>query len=73
MHTNDDHPLTVTSAKEATLLHVTAAHRDAEAAIANRRDMIETARGFGATWDEIGAACGMSRQTAHKRFGNGVT
>lgn len=55
--------------KAAALLHVTAANRSAEAISANRVELIKAARSFGATWAEIGVALGVSRQTAHKRFG----
>lgn len=31
--------------------------------------MVSTAKHFGATWEQIGAALGISRQAAHERFG----
>lgn len=58
--------------KEAALQHVRAAHREAEVLIQNRIEMLIAARSFGATWDDLGAAMSMSRQTAHKRFGRQV-
>jgi hypothetical protein len=51
------------------LAWVTMMHRSAEAATANRRQAIERARAWGATWEELGEAMAMSRQAAHKRFG----
>lgn len=54
---------------ESYLAWVTMEHRRAEAACANRLDAIERARAWGATWEQLGAAMGMTRQTAHKRFG----
>jgi hypothetical protein len=45
------------------------AHRDAEAAVANRIDMIVACLKLGASWTDIGAATGLSRQQAHRRFG----
>lgn len=52
----------------ACLAHVTSSHRLAEAALASRSDMLRAARDLGATWEQLGEAMGMSRQTAHKRF-----
>lgn len=69
---NGDTPMVHDDAKAAALAHVTNTHREAETAIANRLEMLRTARTFGATWDDLGAAMGMSRQTAHKRFGSSV-
>lgn len=53
------------------LAWVTMQHRQAEAAIANRQHAIQQAREYGASWEELGASLGMSRQMAHKRFGHG--
>lgn len=66
---DDDPPLGMADALTAVLQHVRAAHREAETAILNRAEMIEAARSFGASWEQLGQAMGMSRQTAHKRFG----
>lgn len=55
--------------RAAAIQHVRAAHRAAETAIENRIELLRAARSFGATWDELGAAMEMSRQTAHKRYG----
>ena len=51
------------------LAWVAMTHRSAEAAVINRSQAIERARAFGCTWDELGGAMGMTRQTAHKKFG----
>lgn len=56
--------------RAALLAHLAAVHRDTETSATNRAEMVEQARLLGATWDEIGAALGMTRQAAHKRFGN---
>lgn len=55
-------------ARRAMLQIVTMANRNAETAIENRVDAINMALERGATWTELGAAMGMSRQAAHKRF-----
>jgi len=52
----------------AVLTLLAAAHRDFETSAAMRVDMVRQARMFGATWDDIGNALGMTRQAAHKRF-----
>ena len=59
-------------AKGTLLQNVTMTHRLAEAHNANRIEAIRMALDFGATWAELGASMGMSRQAAHRRFGNGV-
>lgn len=69
---HDDEPVRNGEMRAVTLRHVLIGHQLAETAIANRIELIRMARSFGATWDEIGAALGMSRQTAHKRFGHVV-
>lgn len=56
--------------KAAALAHVRSQHREAEASLLTRIEAIRVARSFGATWTELGEAMGMSRQTAHKRFGS---
>jgi hypothetical protein len=58
--------------KMAVLQNVRMQHRAAEAATANRIEAIRMALDLDATWADIGAAMGMSRQLAHRRFGNGV-
>lgn len=55
--------------REIALEQVGTTNRLAEAAIANRIAAVELARGLGLSWTAIGAAMGVSRQTAHKRFG----
>ena len=69
-HVDGDDEVRRVEALAATLLHVASAHRAAEAAIASRADMIQAARDFGASWDDLGRVMGMSRQAAHKRFGD---
>lgn len=71
MHEHDP-PVTNGEARAAALIHVKAAHEEAEAAIQTRIAMIRSARDFGASWHDVGEAMGMSRQTAHKRFGQYV-
>jgi hypothetical protein len=44
-------------------------HMHAETASEIRLMAVRMARDDGATWEAIGGALGMSRQTAHKRFG----
>lgn len=68
----DGEPVTNGEVKAAALQHVRTQHREAEAAIQNRLEMIRAARAFGASWAELGEAMEMSRQTAHKRFGQQV-
>lgn len=58
--------------KAAVIQNVRMQHRAAEAANANRIEAIIMAISFGATWTELGAAMGMSRQAANKRFANAV-
>jgi len=60
------------AAKRAVLNMVTMWNRTADASNANRIESIRTALEFGATWSELGAAMGISRQLAHRRFANGV-
>lgn len=69
---NGSDPVSHDDAKATSLLHLTAEHRLAEAAVASRLDAMRMARGFGATWEEIGAAMGISRQTANKKYGREV-
>ena len=64
---NDD-PVGKGEAKAASLLHLEATHREAEAAHTARIMSIRVAQSFGASWSDIGAATGMSRQAAHNRF-----
>lgn len=47
-------------------------HVLAEAAITNRIEAIRLARELGVSWTVIGAAMGMSRQSAHKHFSGAV-
>jgi hypothetical protein len=54
--------------KRIALEQVENTHRLCEAALANRIRAVQLARELGASWDEIGAAMGMSRQSAHKHF-----
>lgn len=42
----------------------------AEAAAEIRTAAVRLCRDLGCSWADIGAACGMSRQAAHKRFGH---
>ena len=56
-------------AREAVLAQLRAAHRLADAVTTNRAEMVREARRFGASWQDIGDAIGMTRQSAHKRFG----
>lgn len=56
-------------ARSAVLAHLVGMHRTAEAAIQNRAEGVEQARRFGATWQDIGEALGMTRQAAYKKFG----
>lgn len=65
-------PVTGDAAKRAVLQAVKNDHRWAEAAIANRNDSIRRALEFGATWNELGVAMGLSRQAAHRRFNGAV-
>lgn len=55
--------------KAAALAMLRSRHLETEASIQTRLETIRGARVFGATWAEVGEAMGMSRQTAHKRFG----
>ena len=50
------------------LAQVKMTHDHAEAALAIRITAITLARHAGCSWEHIGEALGMSRQTAHKRF-----
>lgn len=63
-----DNAVIVAQAKATCLEHVTETHRTAVAAIDNRIDAMRMAVRFGATWTELGAAMGMSKQAAHSRF-----
>lgn len=56
-------------ARDAWLEHLRTAHREVELAIAHRQVMVQQARRFGATWQHVGDALGMTRQGAHKLFG----
>lgn len=67
-----DDPVTHDGMKGAALLHVTSAHLQAEAALATLTEMVRAARGFGASWDEVGRAMNISRQVAHRRFSANV-
>lgn len=65
----DDDAVRNGQARKAALSHVRSQHREAEALILTRIEAIRAARLFGATWEELGEAMEMSRQSAHKRFG----
>lgn len=69
---NGDDPVTHDGAKVAALLHVTAANVEADAAQATLTEMVRVARRFGASWEEVGKAIGVSRQVAHRRFSANV-
>lgn len=45
-----------------------AAHLEHEQALGRRDELAMRAAELGATWREVGAACGMSAQAAHERF-----
>ncbi len=45
-----------------------AAHLEHEQALQRRDELAIQAAELGATWREVGAACGMSAQAAHERF-----
>src|SRR4051812_42812068 len=68
-HDDDERPVQNGEVRAAALQHVRAAHRAAETAAQNRIELLRAARSFGATWEQLGEAMDMSRQTAHKRFG----
>jgi len=66
------------TAKRATLVQVGMERRREllaghvyDTARANTVDSVYRARLFGATWDEIADALGMSKQAAHRRFAEG--
>ena len=61
-------PTTIKDAKEVCLQNISVHHRTADAAHLNRVEAISMAIRFGATWEEIGAAMGMTKQMANKRF-----
>jgi len=50
------------------LVHLANVNRDAETQAVNRRSIVAEARAFGATWQQIGDALGITRQIAHKRY-----
>lgn len=54
--------------KRIALEQVATTHALAETAIANRLAAIRLARDIGVSWEAIGEAMGMSRQTVQKRF-----
>lgn len=54
--------------REIALALVRVSHQLAETTKRNRLTLIKLARDMGASWDQIGAAMGMNRQTAHKQF-----
>jgi hypothetical protein len=56
--------------KQSALLDLTYRHLLVEVGLATRRRSIHFARECGASWAEIGSVMGMSRQSAHKRFGS---
>jgi hypothetical protein len=58
--------------RRAIVSHISMCHRMAEASIANRVDAVIIARRLDVHWTEIGAAMGMTRQTAHRRFSDDV-
>jgi hypothetical protein len=66
---NNETLLRAAQAKAAVIMNVRMYHRLAEANIDNRQDAVDMARDFGASWDELGKAMGISRQSAQKRFG----
>lgn len=55
--------------KAIALTQVKCCNTLAECANENRIAALRLARDMGCTWQEIAHACGISRQTAHKRFG----
>lgn len=65
---NGDGLVTFEAALAAVLQQLTMQCRYADAANANMAEVVVMARQFGASWEAIGAACGMSRQGAHKRW-----
>lgn len=54
--------------QEMAIAHVRMANVHAESAIEVRAEAIRVARALGCSWEQLGDALGMSRQTAHKRF-----
>lgn len=50
------------------LLVLTMAHHHAESAAAMRDEAVSACRREGMSWDAIGAAVGMSKANAYKRF-----
>jgi predicted DNA-binding protein (UPF0251 family) len=58
--------------KRLALEQVKTTHRLAEAAAENRITALRLARELDVSWEAIGEAMGMSRQTAHKRFAQAV-
>lgn len=68
METGDLEPAATDVIRRSYLAWVTMQHRQAEAATENRIHAISEARQWGATWEEIGDAMSMSRQSAHKRY-----
>lgn len=58
--------------KRIALEQVATTHALAEVATQNRIAAIRLARDLDLSWEAIGAAMGMSRQTAQKRFGHAV-
>lgn len=72
----DGSPVNHGEVKAASLVHVAIAQRRVETAVLllsnARRDveeMIGAARSLGCSWSDVGKALGVSRQTAHRRFG----
>lgn len=61
-------PVEVYDAKITCLENLSIHHRLAEAVTENRLDAVRMALRFQATWAEIGAAMGMSKAAAHKKF-----
>jgi hypothetical protein len=53
------------------LTKVTAATTDVEEAQTRLSNAVAAARAAGASWESIGAASGMKRQSAHERWGRG--
>ena len=64
--------LTIEDDWQSDPLRVVAGIREGKASLDDwQRKAVETARAQGRTWDEIGKACGVSRQAAWERFAPG--
>ena len=55
---------------ESAVRAVSGACRNVKQALDELERSVEQARAAGATWSQIGAATGMSRQSAHERWGH---